>query len=881
MTAPLTKDQRTALVASLRSMPAAMRDLPQWLMWQYVVKDPAKKPAKMPYYANGNARGWPLGRPKGGGKPTAEQPQVAQGDELDRQHLVTFDQAVDALAKSPRWSGVGFAFLPGDGLIGVDIDNAITEDGEISERAQLWMQMCPGYTELSPSGRGMHIILKGVVESFKSDAIGLEVYCDHQYFTCTGARWGNGPDEPPTANMTALSAMRAMCERANDEERERRQAEKAAQAPAKPARAPSAPPQPRADGEKGDDFQVVNERALATLSAWVPVLLPSAKEWTTKFGPGYRVTSKDLGRDLQEDLALTPGGIMDWGTRVGMSAVDVVMQVKGLSAYEALQWLAPIVGVKLKRRGVSPASPSAQRPPPPPEEQAPSDEAPPGEDPRPDPGAANDEPPPSPHKKKPRRSNKGEGSDSEEKPSRINWENLAVLQSSFAFQYGSDIAWDRNRREAITISNLRNTFGSGTVRYWMEHPDRAMLFSEDVMFEPGLDLGEGKLNLYCGLEMEPEEGDASVMVELLRYLCSTSVAPGLGPEEIADWVLKWCAYPLQNIGAKLETACVFHGPHGTGKNLFFDCIRDLYGRYGIMVGQTEIEEKYNTWLSGKLFIVGDEVVSRQEMEHNKNRLKWVVSQKSKIPIRAMNRDTRWESNHAQLVFLSNESKPLALENGDRRFMVIYTPSAERGDLYARVSKFLDEGGAAKFLHYLKTIPLEGFNEHTKPPLTEAKATLIELGMKPAERFMHEWIGGFLPLPMNPCTTEQLYTCFRRWCDRTGERFPPRQADFTEQAKRYALERIERDADGKYLEPRFTYKVVTMPDTTKATGRKSVRCWIPRGCGPRELTDPDDADAPQFKTEGEWMKWCMDAFDKVVWGFMRSRAQEYEGDLDAA
>lgn len=879
MTAPLSKDQRAALVASLRAMPAAMRALPQWLVWQYVSKGPGKKPSKMPYYVNGHLRGWPHGKPKVG-PATEAQPQVEQGHQLDRAHLVAFEDAIAELERSPRWSGVGFAFLAGDDLIGIDIDGAISEDGEISPLAQQVMRMCPGFTELSVSGHGLHIIMAGqLAEKFKSDAIGLEVYAGSQFFTCTGRQFGGGANEPVAADPDVLDLLRAKCEKANEAERKRRQAERADAAPPAPAPAPAPTVTPtRASGEKGKDFQLVNARALEQLAAWVPELFPAAREHRTTHGSGYRVTSKALGRDLQEDLALTPGGIYDFGEERGMSAVDVVMAWGGKSAHEALLWLAQRVGVQIESRQ-STRSASARRPDPPPEgssEQPSAHTEATGSDPRPEP----EEPPPSPPKKKAPRRQKGAGGDSDEKPSRINWDNFEILKRSFAYQYGSDVAWDRDRREAITIANLRNTFGSGTVRHWMEHPERQMLFSEDVMFEPGQDLGDDKLNLYCGLEMQPEEGDASVMVELLRYLCSTSVAPGLGPEEIADWVLKWCAYPLQNIGAKLETACVFHGPHGTGKNLFFDCIRDLYGRYGIMVGQTEIEEKYNTWLSGKLFIVGDEVVSRQEMEHNKNRLKWVVSQKSKIPIRAMNRDTRWESNHAQLVFLSNESKPLALENGDRRFMVIYTPSAERGNLYARVADFLANGGAAKFLHFLQNIPLEGFNEHTKPPLTEAKATLIELGMKPAERFMHEWIGGFLPLPMAPCTNEQLYTCFRRWCERTGERYPPRQADFTEQARRYAMERLERDANGVVLEPRFTYKVVTVPDAVKSSGRKSLRCWIPRGCGPRELADPEDKDAPQFKSEGEWMKWCADSFDKVVWGFMRSRAQDYE-DRDAA
>ena len=331
----------------------------------------------------------------------------------------------------------------------------------------------------------------------------------------------------------------------------------------------------------------------------------------------------------------------------------------------------------------------------------------------------------------------------------------------------------------------------------------------------------------------------------------------MGPEDIADWVLRWCALPLQRLGAKMDTALVFHGPMGTGKNLFFDVLRDLYGDYGVMVGQTELEDKYNAWLSRRMLIVGDEVVSKQEMHHVKNRLKWIVTQKSKIPIRAMQQDTRWENNHANLVFLSNESQPLALEDGDRRYMVVYTPTADRGDLYARVGEFLEAGGAAKFLHFLMHLDLEGFNEHTKPPLTQAKATLIEMGLKPAERFMREWISGFLPLPQRVCSVEQLYRCFQRWCGQAGERWPPSQALFTEQSRRYAKERVELDAEGEQLAPRFDVRVIAVPDPTKATGRTSVRCWIPRGCGPQD-----------GRTWGEWAVEAIDEFEPTARGFLR-------------
>lgn len=329
-------------------------------------------------------------------------------------------------------------------------------------------------------------------------------------------------------------------------------------------------------------------------------------------------------------------------------------------------------------------------------------------------------------------------------------------------------------------------------------------------------------------------------------------------------MLKWLAYPLQVVGAKMRSALVFHGPQGTGKNLFFDCIRTMYGKYGRMVGQTELDDKFNDWLSAKLMIIGNEVVTRQELFHNKNKLKWIITE-DEIPIRGMHQTVRWESNHAQVVFLSNENQPIALEKDDRRHLVVYTPVAGDEDLYLRVVDFLRNDGARKFLYYLRRYDTEGFGEHTKPLMTEAKASLIELSLKPAERFVNEWLQGLLPLPVHVCSAEQLYRVFRRWCDMTGERWPMSQAAFTQTAQRHVLERVQKHPEtGERLPPKLLYKVVMLKH--EVGPRKAVRCWVPRGAAP-----------PDGTTEGEWAATAIDGFEATAARYGRmAHAEDGEG-----
>lgn len=333
-------------------VPQELRGRTQWLVWRYEKnpKKPDGKPLKVPYYADGSRR---FG---------------TQGDAEDRGKLTIFDHALEQKTRRGM-EGVGFAFLPDDGLIGIDLDQVIDDDGVISERAMEIVKACDSYTEFSPSKKGLHVFVLGTTKTFKSDLIGVEVYCGAQYFTFTGERLGDTSTEvKPIADET-LARLRAMVDKAKDKARAKRAAEKG------PPQATEAD-KPKAGAKSLDnDFKRVNDAAMRNLDAWVPALFPSAKR-TPK---GYRVASNDLGRDLEEDLSITPEGIKDFGVADmgdprdgGRTPIDLVIEW-GTAAKpaEALHWLAGQLGIALdkprRKRGASgtaPPPPAAGEPPP-------------------------------------------------------------------------------------------------------------------------------------------------------------------------------------------------------------------------------------------------------------------------------------------------------------------------------------------------------------------------------------------------------------------------------------------------------------------------------------------------------------------------------------
>ena len=94
----------------------------------------------------------------------------------------TFEESVNAL---PQYDGIGFEF-DGNGIIGVDFDHCI-ENGQLAHWVAEWVERFNSYTEISPSGTGIHIICMGTLNGKPSrKRKEVEIYDRARYFTMTG-----------------------------------------------------------------------------------------------------------------------------------------------------------------------------------------------------------------------------------------------------------------------------------------------------------------------------------------------------------------------------------------------------------------------------------------------------------------------------------------------------------------------------------------------------------------------------------------------------------------------------------------------------------------------------------------------------------------------
>lgn len=407
----------------------------------------------------------------------------------------------------------------------------------------------------------------------------------------------------------------------------------------------------------------------------------------------------------------------------------------------------------------------------------------------------------------------GEGKGKRRKKN-FSWGTLDYMLQNFTLIYGTKTVWDAERRIILPLDALSAAYPL-YVKMWKEHPLRKIIDAQQVVFDPTRSAGPECINLFDRLPMEPRRGKCERILQLLNHLCG-------GELEVIEWVQRWIAYQVRHVGAKMATSIVMHGDEGSGKSLFWeDIVKPIFGQYATTIGQDQLEIPYNSWASRKLLVIADEVVSRNELRHQKGRLKRYVTGPT-VQINEKHLPIREEANHMNFVYLSNETQPLALDESDRRYMVVWTPPKREDAFYSAVREEIAQGGIEAFYWYLlHEVDLAGFHAHTKPFETGAKRDLIELSLNSAQLFWRDWSAGSLPVPFGPCRSLDLYHGYRIWCERTGERYPMTMHKFSREIARYCAKGVKH-----FVTPEGREQgTVFLPAPYPRDSAKSAEEWI--------------------------------------------------------
>jgi len=161
------------------AIPAALREHDQWVAWKPVRRE---------------------------GKPTKVPVNVRNSKQAKTDDPATWATLEEAIPYARRHQcGVGYVFAAGDPFAGVDLDDCLDPaTGALADWAAFVVWLLDGYTEVSPSGRGVKVIVRGALPPGRRGWGGNGLYESHRYFTITGQRLpASPPDIPDRAEQIA------------------------------------------------------------------------------------------------------------------------------------------------------------------------------------------------------------------------------------------------------------------------------------------------------------------------------------------------------------------------------------------------------------------------------------------------------------------------------------------------------------------------------------------------------------------------------------------------------------------------------------------------------------------------------------------------------
>lgn len=156
------------------NIPEELKLRNQWVSWRYVAR--------------------------GAGKPTKVLLNARTGFGASVSDPLTWSDFATAVAATHNCDGIGYVFSEGDPYAGIDLDAG----GDV-ERQEKVFRAFDSYSEISPSGSGLHIIVKGQVpKGVNSRRDNIEIYSSGRYFTFTGDVYNPAPIQERQAMLATL-----------------------------------------------------------------------------------------------------------------------------------------------------------------------------------------------------------------------------------------------------------------------------------------------------------------------------------------------------------------------------------------------------------------------------------------------------------------------------------------------------------------------------------------------------------------------------------------------------------------------------------------------------------------------------------------------------
>lgn len=262
---------------------------------------------------------------------------------------------------------------------------------------------------------------------------------------------------------------------------------------------------------------------------------------------------------------------------------------------------------------------------------------------------------------------------------------------------------------------------------WLKHQNRREY--SGVGFWPAVNAPSGKFNKWQGWNVVPSHGDVSpALNHIKKVICNND-------QSLYAFVIGWLANCVQHPNEQGHVALVIMGGRGTGKTMFAEWIKSIFGRHSMSIANSKLLtgdftghlEELVLLVAEEAFWAGDKA-AENSLKHAITGTTLTVHHKGFAPYDA--------PNYLHVIMTSNEEWVIPAGVDERRFAVCTVSDIHKGDVeyFKNLALWASNGGISALLEYLLNYDLTGFNVRT-PPDTEGLRNQKMMSLDPTTRWI--------------------------------------------------------------------------------------------------------------------------------------------------
>jgi hypothetical protein len=349
------------------------------------------------------------------------------------------------------------------------------------------------------------------------------------------------------------------------------------------------------------------------------------------------------------------------------------------------------------------------------------------------------------------------------------WERFAYIQEDDAY---FDVQ-DRRELSRSTFNALFRHIGCKSIHNVKRKIEASVCFDENrqdkgskalvgITYAAGQDMivnreGHEYGNRWRNARPQPVPGDVSIWLRHVERLVPIDFE--------REHLLNALAHKVQYPGHKINHAILMGGNPGCGKDTlfapFFWAIGGATKTNCSLVKNEDITSQWGYSLECEVMEIAElrqtEAKDRRALE---NQLKPIIAAPPELlPVNRKGLHPYMALNRVFVVAFSNERAAITIPSEDRRWFCLWAdlPRLPEEDAVALWNWYQHRGGFAAVSHYLHTRDVSAWNPTAPPPMTEAKAIMVEHGMSTAEsmlvdmmqRRVGDFAAGVIGAPFHP------------------------------------------------------------------------------------------------------------------------------------